>query len=1317
MSESGEVRENPVFEELRKLFAQRIVFLDGAMGTMIQRHKLEEEDFRNEELSGVSKDLKGNNDLLSITRPELIKDIHKAFFAAGSDIVETNTFSATTIAQADYGLEDWVERINRQSVCIAREAADEAEKEDGKRRYVAGAMGPTNRTASLSPDVNRPEFRAVSYEELKRAYQGQARALLEAGVDMLLPETTFDTLNLKAALHAIEDLFVERGERVPVIVSVTITDQSGRTLSGQTVEGFWNSIRHAKPFCVGLNCALGADLMKPFLAELSRVADTYVHVYPNAGLPNPLSETGYDETPDHTSSALAGFADEGLVNLVGGCCGTTPEHIAAVVKEVKDYSPRPVPDLPVRLRLSGLEALNFDPSAGDFLLVGERANVTGSPKFKKLIKAGDYEGALSVVRSQIEKGAHVLDVNFDEGMLEGEECMRHFLNLFASEPDLSRVPLMIDSSKWSVIEAGLQCVQGKSIVNSISLKEGEEAFKKQARMILRYGASVVVMAFDEEGQAVTVDGKVRIAERSFKILTEEVGFAPEDIIFDLNILTVATGMEEHNDYAVNFIEGVREVKKRCAGCLTSGGLSNVSFSFRGNNPVREAMHAAFVHHARKAGLDMAIVNPGLLMDYDDIAEPLKTMVDDVLLNRNSEATEKLIEHAEAIKDGTVSLTGGSPEERVNAAMIRGMKTLQELFERASREKNPEILEKFLSGGEGAVPATDPGKKKESESDWRTFPLEKRIEHALVKGVASHIEDDTEEARQKLDRPLDVIEGPLMDGMKVVGKLFGDGKMFLPQVVKSARVMKKAVAYLLPYMEEEKEDSGSAGTFLIATVKGDVHDIGKNIVAVVLGCNGYKVVDLGVMCDCEKILAAAEEHQADFIGMSGLITPSLDEMISNAKEMEKRGMKVPLLIGGATTSKAHTAIKIAPHYSGPVVHVTDASLVTGVCNQLLSPKTKADFVEQLKVDQEKARERHAAGGVSKARYLPIAEARAQSLQLDWSGFEPRRPEKYGARLFDAVSAEEVIEYFDWSPFFHAWQLRGSFPKLLSHKDRGGEATKLYDDARGMLEDLVSNNRVRLRAVCGLWPANSVGDDIEVYEKADRKSLLKKMHFLRQQKEKSADGEPYLCLSDFIAPKESGIVDCLGAFACTAGEEIEEYALSFKERNDDYNAILIQSLADRFAEGLAEYCHKLIRDELVYGKDEPFRFGDRIKPVPGQVDPRVEWMVKERYEGIRPAAGYPSAPDHTEKQAIWDLLDVERTVGMSLTSSYAMSPPSSVSGLYFAHPDSRYFAVGKIEKDQIQDYAQRKGISVEECERWLSSDLAYEPEPVTEAVAAT
>ncbi len=1306
MAKETQIPESSAFAPLREIFAKRIAFLDGAMGTMIQRHKLEEKDFRNEELADVPGDLKGNNDLLSITRPEIIADIHRKFFEAGSDIVETNTFSATTIAQADYGLEDWVDRINRESVKIAREVADEISKREGRQLFVAGAIGPTNRTASLSPDVNRPEYRAVTYEELRAAYYDQAKSLVEAGADLLLPETTFDTLNLKASIHAIQDLFEERNEQVPVILSVTITDQSGRTLSGQTVEAFWNSVRHSKPFCVGLNCALGADLMKPFLKELSRVAETYVHVYPNAGLPNPLSDTGYDETPEHTGSALADFAREGLVNLVGGCCGTTPEHIAAVVQEVSEFPAREIPAIEPRLRLSGLEPLNFPSEKDQFLMVGERANVTGSPRFKKLIKAGDFEGALAVATSQVEKGAHVLDINFDEGMLDGEECMRHFLNLLGSEPDISKVPFMIDSSKWSVIEAGLQCVQGRPIVNSISLKEGEDAFRTQGAKILRYGASVVVMAFDEEGQAVSVEGKASIAERSFKILTEEVGFAPQDIIFDLNILTVATGMEEHNPYAVNFIEAVREVKKRCPGCLTSGGLSNVSFSFRGNNPVREAMHAAFLYHARKAGLDMAIVNPGLLMDYDKIEEPLKTLVEDVLLNRNEEATEKLIEHAEAIKEGRA---GGSPEERVNAAMVRGMKVLQELFERASREKNPEILEKFLAGGEGAVPSGDSQKKNDSGvSDWRSQELEKRIEHALVRGIASHIEEDTEEARQKLDRPLDVIEGPLMDGMKVVGKLFGEGKMFLPQVVKSARVMKKAVAYLLPYMEDEKEDSSSAGTFVIATVRGDVHDIGKNIVGVVLGCNGYKVVDLGVMCDFEKIADAAKEHNADFIGMSGLITPSLDEMIANAKEMEKRGMKVPLLIGGATTSKAHTAIKIAPHYSGPVVHVTDASLVTGVCNQWTNKKTRDQFLVDLEEAHQKARDRYAAGEASTARYLPLVEARERRFDPGWDSYEPEVPEVIGAELLARISPEEVIEYFDWSPFFHAWQMRGSFPKILSHHQRGVEATKLYEDALRILDEIVSGNHVHLRAVLGLFPANSIGDDVEIYTDPSRETVRETFRFLRQQKEKTSGEEPYFSLADFVAPKASAKPDFLGAFACTAGQEIEDYANSYKENGDDYTAILIQSLADRFAEGLSEYCHKKIRDNWGFGQAEGFSAGERLPSSKGLVHEKVEWMIKERYRSIRPAAGYPSSPDHTEKQGIWNLLDVEKTVGISLTTSYAMDPPSSVSGLYFGHPDARYFGVGKIAKDQIEDYAVRKGLSVEECEKWLQSDIAYNPD---------
>ncbi len=1300
--------ESPAFKALRGIFKERIAVLDGAMGTMIQQHKLEEKDFRNEELADARGDLKGNNDLLSVTRPEIIEDIHRRFFEAGADIVETNTFSATTIAQADYHLEDWVDRINTESVKIARKVADEVSKKENRPLFVAGAMGPTNRTASISPDVNRPEYRATSYDELYHAYFQQAKALVEAGADLLLPETTFDTLNLKAALHAIEDYFHERGERVPVIVSITITDQSGRTLSGQTVEACWNSIRHAKPFCVGLNCALGADLMRPFLEELSRVADTYVHVYPNAGLPNPLSETGYDETPEHTGSALADFAKAGLVNLIGGCCGTTPDHIRAAAHEVRNFEPRRIPTPKPALRTSGLEPFNVIPGEPPFVMVGERTNVTGSPRFKKLIKNDDYETALAIARSQVEKGAHIIDVNFDEGLLEGEECMVRFLNLVASEPDISKVPIMIDSSRWSIIEAGLKCVQGKAIVNSISLKEGEDPFREQATLIRRYGAAVVVMAFDEKGQADSKENKVAIAERSFRILVDEVGIDPQDIIFDLNILTLGTGMEEHNDYGVAFIEAVPEVKKRCPGALTSGGLSNLSFSFRGNNPVREAMHAAFLHHAIAAGLDMAIVNPGLLMEYQDISEPLKTLVEDVILNRDPEATEKLIEHAEAIKSGQASASGGSPEDRISQAMLRGMSTLQSLFERATKEKDPDILEKFLQGGEGAVPKAD-GKKKIADSDdWRSRPLEKRIEHALVKGIVTHIEADTEEARQQMERPLDVIEGPLMDGMKVVGRLFGDGKMFLPQVVKSARVMKKAVAYLMPYMEKEKKDSSNAGTFVIATVKGDVHDIGKNIVAVVLRCNGYKVIDLGVMCDCDTILAAAEEHKADFIGMSGLITPSLDEMILNAKEMEKRGFKTPLLIGGATTSKAHTAIKIVPHYSGPVARVGDASLVTAVCNQLINPKTRDQFVTQLTEEHADARRRFEEGSAQTATYVPLETARTKRFTDNWEKAEIAVPEQTGPQVFEELPAEEVIEYFDWTPFFQAWQLRGSFPKILSNRDRGEEAQKLYDDARRVLDDLVSNRRVRVRGVLGFWPANSIGDDVELYTGDHRTEVLRTLHFLRQQKEKTRERDPYYCLADFIAPKESGRTDYLGAFAVTAGNEIEEYAKTFKDKEDDYTAILIQALADRFAEGAAEYCHKLARDQWGYGKEEPFLFGERLSAKPGEVNRKLEWLIKEKYRGIRPAAGYPSCPEHTEKQGIWDLLDAEGNAGMSLTSSYAMFPPSSVSGLYFSHPEARYFPLGRVGRDQIEDYATRKGMAVEECEKWLQSNLAYDPE---------
>jgi len=1276
-------------QQLADLFAERIVYLDGAMGTMIQQHKLEEEDFRNESFADVKGDLKGNNDLLSITRPDIIGDIHREFLEAGADIIETNTFSGTTIAQADYGLEHRVRDINIESAKLARKVADEVSAKEGRPTFVAGAIGPTNRTCSLSPDVNRPEYRATSYDELYKAYYEQTAALVAGGVDLLLPETVFDTLNLKACLHAIADFQDTLEERIPVIVSVTITDQSGRTLSGQTVEACWNSIRHAKPLCVGLNCALGADLMKPFLEELSRVADTYVHVYPNAGLPNPLAATGYDETPDHTGSAVGGFAKAGLVNLVGGCCGTTPGHIAAVKAEVSQYPPRKVPTAKPAQRLSGLEALNIIEGETGFISVGERTNVTGSPRFKKLIKNDDFTGGLAIALSQVEKGAQIIDINFDEGMLDGEACMERFLNLVASEPDICKVPIMIDSSKWSVIEAGLKCVQGKCIVNSISLKGGEDEFRAQAKKIMRYGASVIVMAFDEKGQAATKDEKVRIAERSFKILTEEVGMDPQDIIFDLNILTVATGMEEHNNYAVDFIEAVREVKKRCPGARTSGGLSNISFSFRGNNPVREAMHAAFLHHGIEAGLDMAIVNPGMLMDYNEIDPTMKQLVEDVLLNRNPDATDKLIEYAEGVKSGAITLGAGTPEERINAAMLEGMNTLRQLFERATQEKNPEILEAFLKSGAGAIPAPAEKKTTDVTDDWRAGTVEERLSHALVKGIVAHVDADTEEARQKYSKPLEVIEGPLMDGMKIVGQLFGDGKMFLPQVVKSARVMKKAVAYLLPYMEAEKADaseSSSAGKFLIATVKGDVHDIGKNIVGVVLACNNYEVKDLGVMVSCDDILKEAQEWGADIIGLSGLITPSLDEMIFNAGEMKKRGFTQPLLIGGATTSKAHTAIKIAPHYDQPVVRVGDASLVTEICNKLLNPKTRDTFAKEVEAENIKQRERFAAANSAKD-LLPLAEVREKRFTCDWANADIKTPNTTGVTVSDHIPLEELAEFFDFSPLFWTWELKGVYPKILDHEKYGEQARQIYADAKKLLDQIIQEKRFRARSAVGLWHANAIGDDIEVYDNDG--TTLGRLHTLRQQKKK-AKGDTYYAPADFVAPKESGRKDACGAFvACIDG--VDAFADEFEAKHDDYSSIMVKAIGDRFAEALAEYTHQKVRKELWgYAADEVLSNDD---------------LIKEKYRGIRPASGYPATPDHTEKATIWELLDAEKNTGARLTENFAMTPGSCVSGLYFAHPDAKYTQVGPINKDQMEDYAQRKAQPLEETERWLAPNRGY------------
>ena len=1131
----------------------------------------------------------------------------------------------------------------------------------------------------------------MTYEELRQAYFEQVEALVEGGVDLLIPETTFDTLNLKAALHAIEDFFDDRDERLPVIISATITDQSGRTLSGQTVEAFWNSVRHAKPLCVGLNCALGADLMRPFLEQLSSVADCYTHVYPNAGLPNPLSETGYDETPEITGGAIGKFAEDGLVNLVGGCCGTTPEHISSVIKECGRFEPREIPSVEQGQRLSGLEPLNIVQGESPFIMVGERTNVTGSPRFKKLIKKDDFNAALAIAQSQVDKGAQVIDVNFDEGMLDGETCMRHFLNLIASEPDISRVPIMIDSSKWSVLESGLQSVQGKCIVNSISLKEGEKAFKSQARLVKRYGAAVIVMAFDEKGQADTKEGKISIAERSYQILVDDVGFDPSDIVFDLNILTVATGMEEHNNYAVNFIEAVREVKARCPGALTSGGLSNVSFSFRGNNPVREAMHAVFLHHAIEAGMDMAIVNPGLLMEYEDIDPKLKTLVEDVVLNRNSEATEKLIEFAEKIKSGEASLGAGTPDERIQKAMDRGMDRLKELFKRATEQQNPEIIESFLAGGIGATLSdSSKCKSKETEKDWRDGSVEERLGHALVKGITTHVEADTEEARIKYDRPLDIIEGPLMDGMKVVGDLFGAGKMFLPQVVKSARVMKKAVAYLTPFMEVEKSSSqsSSAGKFLIATVKGDVHDIGKNIVAVVLACNNFEVKDLGVMVSCEKILEEAKEWGADIIGLSGLITPSLDEMIHVAKTMQEQDFKQPLLIGGATTSNVHTAIKISPNYDQPTVRVGDASLVTGVCSSLLNPKKRKAFVEELEKENEAQRRRFEARQ-NKTEFLSIGEARELRFPFDWDTAKIIRPNSLGVTVEDAVPLDELVEYFDWSPFFWTWELKGKHPQIFDHETYGPQARELHGEAKRLLDMIIEDNLFRARSVAGLWPCNSRGDDIDLYGDEDSRSPLGTLHCLRQQKRKEKS-DTYMSLSDYVAPLDSRRLDYCGGFVC-AISGVDGFAKKYENQADDYSSIMIKALGDRFAEALAERTHRKVRAEL-WGYDASEKLSNTE-------------LIEEKYRGIRPAAGYPAAPDHSEKSTLWKVLSAEENTGARLTENFAMMPGSSVSGFYFAHPNVKYFNIGMIDRDQMEDYASRKGISIEEAEKWLAPNKGY------------
>ena len=1233
-------RERPTEADLVELLDQRIAILDGAMGTMIQQHHLEEEDFRGELLKNHDKELKGNNDLLCLTRPDLIKDIHRAYFEANSDIVETNTFSGTSIAMADYALEGIVHELNIAAAKLAREAADEAmAKDPGRPRFVAGAIGPTNRTASLSPDVDDPAKRNVTYDELVVAYRAQAAALVEGGVDVLLPETTFDTLNLKAALFAIEDLFEELGRRLPVIVSITITDASGRTLSGQTTEACWNSIAHAKPLCVGLNCALGADAMRPYLQELSRIAGCRVHCYPNAGLPNPLAPTGYDEKPEDTATALEFFAQDGLLNLAGGCCGTTPEHINTISEKLSEHEPRVLPAPDPALRLSGLEPFELKEGDSTFLMVGERTNVTGSPRFRKLIEADDFDSAIGVAKQQVENGANVIDVNFDAALLDGEACMTRFLNLVASEPDVARVPLMIDSSKWSVIEAGLKVAQGKCIINSISLKEGEEVFKKQARLALRHGAAVVVMAFDEKGQAATLADKVRICERAYEILVEQVGFPPEDIIFDPNVLTVATGITEHDSYGLDFIEAVREIKQRCVHARTSGGISNVSFSFRGNNVVREAMHAVFLYHACQAGLDMGIVNAGMLAVYDEIEPTLRELVENVVLNRHSDAAERLLEHAESVKDQAA------------------------------------------------------GKKASGQDlSWREDPVTKRLAHALVKGIGEFAEKDAEEARQELGRPLEVIEGPLMDGMKIVGDLFGSGKMFLPQVVKSARVMKKAVAYLEPFMEEEKSAGGGdkRGIMVIATVKGDVHDIGKNIVGVVLACNNWEVIDLGVMVSCEEILKTALAKNADVIGLSGLITPSLDEMTHNAAEMQRQGFSIPLLIGGATTSKAHTAIKIAPAYDGPVVHVADASLVVNVCNDLTHPERKTSYITELSEDQERRRRQHAE--TAPRKLLSLKEARTRAFSPNWTekNIPTPPPENLGLNLLNPISLEKLVPFIDWSPFFWSWNLKGKYPEIFNKAVVGEQARTLFEDGQKILQRILDENLFLCRAAIGIWPANAIGDDIEVYRDESRDAILATFRCLRRQQESASkkDAGTQFCLADYVAPKSSANQDYLGAFACTAGKEVDAFAKTFEEAGDDYSAIIVKALGDRFAEATAEYAHKKARDLWGFGLKENLSNED---------------LIAEKYQGIRPASGYPCQPDHTEKDAIWTTLDAEKNLGIQLTESRAMNPGASVSGLYFSHPQAKYFNLGTIGQDQLQDYAERKSWSIKEAEKWLAPCL--------------
>jgi 5-methyltetrahydrofolate--homocysteine methyltransferase len=1282
------------------LLKERVLVLDGAMGTMIQRYKLTEADYRGERFkdfnpvqphdpiaesmerkldevlheayaqsgTGVERNgqvcnnpahghpasapkgsVRGNNELLSLTQPQIIKEIHLQYLEAGADIIETNTFSANRISQADYVMEHLVYEMNFRSAKLAKEAVqDIMKKTPGKPRFVAGAIGPTTKLASMSPDVNDPGFRAVTFQQLFEAYYEQICGLIDGGVDVLLIETITDTLNTKAALAAIQRYFDTVGRRVPVMISGTIVDQSGRTLSGQTTEAFWVSIAHAPNLLsVGLNCALGSAQMRPFIETLSKVASCYTSLYPNAGLPNTFGE--YDETPEYMAAQFEDFLRHEFVNIIGGCCGTTPEHIRAFVDVAARFKPRQPKPRSIYMQLAGLEPLIVTPQTG-FINIGERTNVTGSPKFAKLIKEQKYEEALSIARQQVENGAQILDVNMDEGMIDSEAAMTTFLNLIAAEPDISRVPIMIDSSKWSVIEAGLKCVQGKAIVNSISLKEGEEKFKEQARKVMEYGAAVVVMAFDERGQADTFERKIEICKRAYDILTKEVGFPPQDIIFDPNILTVATGIEEHNNYAVDFIKATKWIKENLPHAKVSGGISNISFSFRGNNPVREAMHSAFLYHAIRAGLDMGIVNAGMIEVYEEIDKELLERVEDVLLNRRPDATERLVEFAEELK-------------------------------KRSEAKSAEV----------------------QEEEWRKAPVEERLKHALIKGIDTYIVEDTEEARLKYPSPLAVIEGPLMDGMNIVGDLFGAGKMFLPQVVKSARVMKKSVAHLVPFIEAEKAknpQAKAAAKILLATVKGDVHDIGKNIVGVVLACNNFEVIDLGVMVPADKILETARREQVDIIGLSGLITPSLDEMVHVAKEMERQGFNLPLLIGGATTSKIHTAVKIAPNYSGPVVHVLDASRSVPVAQSLVTPEQKDEFVAQIKAEYEALRDAHFKKRVSR-KYVSLAEARENRTPIEWNAKDIYKPKKLGISVLEDISLAELRNYIDWTPFFQTWQLAGRYPNILHDEVVGEEAQRLFRDANRLLDRIIAEKWLTAKAVFGLFPANAVGDDIEVYSDETRSCVLTVFHTLRQQHEKGAE-RANRALADYIAPKSTGMIDYIGGFAVTAGIGIEELVRVFESAHDDYNSIMAKALADRLAEALAEMLHKKVRTEYWgYAPDEQTNNDD---------------LIEEKYQGIRPAPGYPACPDHTEKRILFDLLEVEKHTGIMLTENFAMYPAASVSGLYFAHPEAVYFGLGKIGKDQVADYAQRKGMSVEEVERWLAPNLNYDPNATAVEVSA-